>query len=74
MKFKCIIVDDEPLARSFLERYCEKQGSLEVMGSFGDSETAFEYLKCNEIDILFLDVEMPVNTGFQLLDRLLYMP
>ncbi len=74
MKFKCIIVDDEPLARSFLERYCQKQGTLEVMGLFPDSESALNYLTCNEIDILFLDVEMPGNTGFELLDQLLYMP
>lgn len=74
MKLKSIIVDDEPLARSFLERYCEKLGSLEVMGSFADSETALNYLTCNEIDILFLDVEMPGDTGFVLLDKLQYMP
>ncbi len=74
MKFKCIIVDDEPLSRSFLERYCEKQGNLEIMGSFPDAETAFHYLKSNEIDLLFLDVEMPGETGFDLLDKLLYMP
>ena len=74
MKLKAIIVDDEPLARSFLERYCEKQGSLEVMGSFPDSETALNYLASNEIDILFLDVEMPGDTGFVLLDKLQYMP
>ncbi len=74
MKFKCIIVDDEPLARSFLERYCQKQGTLEVMGLFPDSESALNYLANNEIDILFLDVEMPGNTGFELLDKLLYMP
>lgn len=74
MKLKAIIVDDEPLARSFLERYCQKQGSLEVMGSFPDSESALNYLTCNEIDILFLDVEMPGDTGFVLLDKLQYMP
>lgn len=74
MKLKCIIVDDEPLARNFLERYCEKQGSLEVMGLFPDSETALNYLTGNEIDILFLDVEMPGDTGFELLDKLQYMP
>jgi DNA-binding LytR/AlgR family response regulator len=74
MKFKCIIVDDEPMARSFLERYCEKQGNLEMMGSFSDAETAFNFLKCNEMDILFLDVEMPGENGFGLLDKLLYMP
>jgi DNA-binding LytR/AlgR family response regulator len=74
MKLKAIIVDDEPLARSFLERYCEKQGSLEVMGSFPDSENALNYLTSNEIDIMFLDVEMPGDTGFVLLDKLQYMP
>ncbi|HSN08467.1 MAG TPA: LytTR family DNA-binding domain-containing protein [Hanamia sp.] len=74
MKFKCIIVDDEPMARSFLERYCEKQGNLELVGSFSDAETAFNFLKCNEIEILFLDVEMPGENGFGLLDKLLYMP
>ena len=74
MKLKCIIVDDEPLARNFLERYCKKQGSLEVMGLFPDSETALNYLTGNEIDILFLDVEMPGHTGFELLDKLQYMP
>ncbi len=74
MKFKCVIVDDEPMARSFLERYCEKQGNMEMMGSFSDAETAFNYLRYNEIDILFLDVEMPGENGFGLLDKLLYMP
>ena len=74
MKLKSIIVDDEPLARSFLERYCQKMGTLEVMGLFPDAESALNYLTCNEIDILFLDVEMPGSNGFQLLDQLLYMP
>jgi DNA-binding LytR/AlgR family response regulator len=74
MKPKAIIVDDEPLARSFLERYCEKNGNLEVAGSFPSATTALEFLKLNEIDILFLDVEMPDITGFQMLDQLQYMP
>jgi DNA-binding LytR/AlgR family response regulator len=74
MKPKAIIVDDEPLARSFLERYCEKNGNLEVACSFPSAATALEFLKLNEIDILFLDVEMPDITGFQLLDQLQYMP
>ncbi len=74
MKLKVVIVDDEPLSRSFLERYCEKAGELEVAGSFEDAESALHYLKAHETDILFLDVEMPGITGFQLLDQLLYMP
>lgn len=74
MDLKCIIVDDEPLARDFLKRYCEKHGSIEVMGMFPDSASALDYLRANEIDILFLDVEMPGDTGFELLDKLVYMP
>lgn len=74
MTFTSIIVDDEPIARAFLERYCEKSGVLKVLGSFPDSSTAFEFLEKNEVDMLFLDVEMPGDTGFQLLDKLIVMP
>jgi DNA-binding LytR/AlgR family response regulator len=74
MKLKVIIVDDEPMSRSFLERYCEKMGDLEVAGSFEDAGSALVYLHKNEIDILFLDVEMPDVSGFQLLDQMLYLP
>lgn len=74
MKLKCIIVDDEPLAISFLDRYCKKQGGLEVIETFTDSNLALDFLATNEIEILFLDVEMPGITGFELLDKLQYMP
>jgi DNA-binding LytR/AlgR family response regulator len=74
MNLTSIIVDDEPISRSFLERYCEKIGTVTVAGSFPDSETALKFLQNNEIDILFLDVEMPGDSGFQLLDKLTVMP
>jgi len=66
MKLKCVIVDDEAMARDFLSRYCQKNGSLEVVGSFADSSAALTYLSANEIDLLFLDVEMPGDTGSSL--------
>ena len=74
MKMNVVIVDDEPMARSFLEKYCEKNGNLYVVGSFPSADSALEFLRLNEVDILFLDVEMPGSTGFQLLDQLLYLP
>jgi DNA-binding LytR/AlgR family response regulator len=74
MNLTSIIVDDEPISRSFLERYCEKIGNVTVAGSFPDSETALQFLQKNEIDVLFLDVEMPGDSGFQLLDKLVVMP
>jgi DNA-binding LytR/AlgR family response regulator len=74
MKLTALIVDDEPIARNFLERYCEKTGAIHVVGSFPDSETAYEYLHQHEVDLVFLDVEMPGDSGFQLLDKLTVMP
>ena len=74
MRLKAIIVDDEPIARSFLEKYCQKNGNVEIAGSFPSAETALDYLKTNEVDLVFLDVEMPGENGFHLLDQLDYMP
>ena len=74
MKLNAIIVEDEPISRNFLERYCEKSGMINIAGSFPDAESALEFLQCNETDILFLDVEMPGDSGFQLLDKLTVMP
>ncbi len=74
MKIKCVILDDEPMSRTLLERYCAKTSNLTLVGSFGHPEEAFEFLSHNEIDILFLDVEMPVQNGFEFLDHLMYMP
>jgi DNA-binding LytR/AlgR family response regulator len=72
--YKCIIVDDEPMAGGFLQHYCEKLGTVSVAGVFENAHDALELLKKEKVDILFLDVEMPGLSGFQLLDQLVYMP
>ncbi len=74
MKYSCVIVDDEPMANSFLQHYCERLGTIDVSGIFEDAPTALSFLKQHVVDILFLDVEMPGLSGFQLLDQLAYMP
>ncbi len=74
MKLSAIIVDDEPLSRQFLELYCAKSGKINVSGSFPESASALSFLQHNQVDIIFLDVEMPGDTGFQLLDKLQFMP
>lgn len=74
MKLSCIIVEDEPLARDFLRKYCDNSGLLEVKGTFPNAEEALTFLRTNEIELVFLDVEMPGANGFELLDQLLYMP
>ncbi|HNP54474.1 MAG TPA: response regulator, partial [Ferruginibacter sp.] len=74
MIWKAVIVDDEPMASSFLQKYCEKHGGIDVLAVFHKPEEASDFLRQTAIDILFLDVEMPGSTGFQLLDILPYMP
>lgn len=74
MKMKCVIIEDLKVAADYLVRCCEKSGRLEVKGHFPDVKSALDYLDQNIADLLFLDVEMPGATGFELLDNLAYKP
>lgn len=74
MKMKCVIIEDLKVAAEYLARCCDKSGILEVQGHFADVKSALEYLNQNTVDLLFLDVEMPGATGFELLDVLAYKP
>lgn len=60
---KCIIVDDEPIAREGLERLVRKSPMLELVGNFESAESATEYIKDNPVDLTFLDIEMPGTNG-----------
>lgn len=74
MKLKCVIVDDELMARLSLERLCEKRDDLEIIGIFDQPTEALAFLREKQVDLLFLDVEMPGLNGLELLDQLSYMP
>lgn len=74
MKLKCVIVDDELMARLSLERLCEKREDLEIIGIFDQPTEALAFLREKQVDLLFLDVEMPGLNGLELLDQLSYMP
>src|SRR3954471_23849880 len=71
---KTVIIEDEPLSRKLMETYCEKCGLVKLYGSFSTADEALEFLNEKEVDVLFLDVEMPGLNGFELLDRMSYMP
>jgi DNA-binding LytR/AlgR family response regulator len=70
----CVIVEDLQVAADYLARCCEKSGELEVKGHFTNVQEALPYLNQVTIDLLFLDVEMPGASGFELLDQLAYHP
>lgn len=71
---RCLIVDDEPLARDVLRRYCTKLPVLQLVGEFSNAISAFVFLQSNEVDILFLDIRMPELLGTELMQSLTNPP
>jgi two-component system, LytTR family, response regulator len=67
---RAYVVDDEPLAVRRLVRLLRETGAVDVVGATSDPEEALAFVRGNEIDVLFLDIQMPGLTGFELLARL----
>ena len=62
-RIKCIVVDDEPLAVSLLGSYVEKIPFFELAFSKENPIEALEYIRKNEADLIFLDIQMPELSG-----------
>lgn len=67
---KCIIIDDEPIARKGMKRLVDSRNELELLASFGNAETAEEFLEDNDVDLIFLDIEMPEIKGIEFAGRI----
>ena len=67
MSIKCLIVDDEPLAIEVLQSYVDRVASLELVATSSNAVEAFDILKKEKIDLLFLDIQMPKLTGIDFL-------
>src|SRR3954453_8064653 len=67
---RALIVDDEPIARKVLREELELLNSIEIVGEAENGEAALLKISSVRPDIIFLDIQMPVMTGFELLDRL----
>ena len=61
----CFIVDDEPLARIGMERLIRQYSQLNLLGSFKNTAGIADFLKKNEVHLLFLDIEMPGINGLE---------
>ena len=73
-KFNCLIVDDEPIAREIIETYCNHLPILNVAGLCSNAFEAKTILKDQTIDIIFLDINMPVLDGIAFLKTLRMQP
>jgi len=70
MNMKCLIVDDEPLARKILVKYIASVESLELIKECSNASDAASVLHQHTIDLIFLDIKMPDMSGLELLNIL----
>ena len=74
MAIRCFVLDDEPLATDLLRDYIGRLPDLDLVGVSNSPSQAFGQLQYTPVDVLFLDIQMPRLTGFELLRPLNYRP
>lgn len=74
MNITCLIIDDEQLARELLREYIGQIPNLSVIGEASKGTDAVEMIDEKKPDLIFLDVQMPGMTGFDVLDEIEHDP
>ncbi|WAC15364.1 LytR/AlgR family response regulator transcription factor [Dyadobacter pollutisoli] len=74
MAIRCFVLDDEPLASDLLTDYISRLPDLELVGVSNSPSQALTILQQTQIDVIFLDIQMPRLSGFDLLRPLGYRP
>lgn len=70
MSIKCLIIDDEPLAINVIKNYLKDINEIEIVDTFNNAIEAISFLKDNHIDLIFLDINMPVFDGLSFIKSL----
>ena len=70
MKINCLIIDDEPLAINVIKNYLEPIENFDVIDTFTNPIEGLNFLKNNKIDVIFLDINMPVLDGINFIKSL----
>ena len=71
---KAIAVDDEPPALELIQTFCRRYDFLQYERGFSNTAAAYQYLDKNEIDLLFLDINMPAVSGMEFYKSLRHKP
>lgn len=71
---RCLIVDDEPLAAGLIKKHIEQIPQLTCVGTCWNALEAFEVLKTEPVDLIFLDIQMPVLNGLEFIKSLPHRP
>lgn len=71
---KCIIIDDEPLAVDVIESYLQKVGNMEIVAKCNNPLDAISLINKHQVDLVFLDIEMPNLTGIDLVRTIHSIP
>jgi two-component system LytT family response regulator len=74
LKLTCLAIDDEPLALELLEDNIKQLPFLELVGKFGNAMQAMQFMQQQEVDLIFLDIQMPGLTGLQFIQSLKARP
>ena len=74
MKLSCVIVDDSAIQRMIVNKLVTNHQNLKLVGEFSNAVETKNFLSYNTVDLLFLDVEMPILNGFDFLDTLKIKP
>ncbi len=74
MKLNCIIIEDDPIQRAINSKLATNHPDLNLIGAFWNAIEAKKCLSINKIDLLFLDIEIPLVNGFALLDSIIEKP
>jgi len=67
MKTKCLVIDDEPLARDLMRSHISKLENFEIVAECGDCMKAMQELRDQKVDLMFMDIQMPQITGIEFL-------
>ena len=74
MKTRCLIIDDEPIAIEVIKSHLQHFKTMEVVGTCSNAVQAFEMLNRLQVDLMFLDIQMPQITGLDFLRSLSHPP